>query len=135
MNIHRPANKFVSNTDDFESCMWSADKLPTESNGSEPFGLTDEEYEFLQDDINQTITEGNRKYGFGDSGYVGTDGYFHPLPVPDPYNDKPRQTLTLKPKSKCKRKRRIGPSIEQVAVARGIIRAIHKYSVPKELSH
>jgi hypothetical protein len=42
--------------------------IPTEANVSESFGLTDEEYEFLQDDINQAITEGNRKYGFGNSG-------------------------------------------------------------------
>src|SRR5688500_8216463 len=28
-------------------------------------GLTDEDLEFLQDDINQAITDGNEKYGYG----------------------------------------------------------------------
>jgi hypothetical protein len=100
-------------------------------------GLTDEEYQFLLDDIEEAIAEGNRKYGYGEPGYIDTDGNFYPFPDND--KDKPRQTLTLVVKSKSKhkreRRRRIGPSIEQVAVARGIIRAIHQYLVPKEASY
>jgi hypothetical protein len=96
-------------------------------------GLTDEEYQFLLDDIEEAIAEGNRKYGYGEPGYIDADGNFYPFPD----NDEPRRTLSLKPKSKHKRerRRRIGPSIEQVAVARGIIMAIHQYSVPKKVSY
>ena len=34
-------------------------------------GLTDEEYQFLLDDIDQAIAEGNRKYGYGDGNSNG----------------------------------------------------------------
>ena len=43
----------------------STDKLPSETNGNESFGLTDEEYQFLLDDIDQAVEEGNKKYGYG----------------------------------------------------------------------
>ena len=45
------------------------------------YGLTVEEYKFLLDDIEEAIAEGNRKYGYGEPGYVGADGLFHSLPV------------------------------------------------------
>ena len=35
---------------------------------NESFGLTDEEYRFLLDDIDQAIEEGNKKYGYGGYG-------------------------------------------------------------------
>jgi hypothetical protein len=44
------------------------------------YGLTVEEYKFLLDDIEEAIAEGNRKYGYGEPGYIGADGYFYPLP-------------------------------------------------------
>jgi hypothetical protein len=36
--------------------------------GNRSFGLTDEEHQFLLDDIDQAIAEGNRKYGYGEDG-------------------------------------------------------------------
>lgn len=85
-------------------------------------GLTDEEYQFLLDDIEEAIAEGNRKYGYGEPGYIDADGNFYPFPD----NDKPRQTLTLKPKPKRKRR----PSVEQVAIARGIIKVVPSVPIP-----
>jgi|SRR5215208_6971573 len=49
---------------------------------SEEFGLTQDEYEILLDDIEQAIDEGNRKYGYGGNGYLGEDGNYY-LPTPD----------------------------------------------------
>jgi hypothetical protein len=40
-----------------------SDNLPTYDN--EPFGLTDDEYQILLEDIDQAAEEGNRKYGYG----------------------------------------------------------------------
>ena len=36
---------------------------------------------FLLGDIEEAIAEGNRKYGYGEPGYIGADGYFCSLPV------------------------------------------------------
>jgi hypothetical protein len=41
---------------------------------NQSFGLTDEEYEFLQADISQTIIEWNKKNGYSGNGYVVKDG-------------------------------------------------------------
>jgi hypothetical protein len=71
-----------------------SDKLSTFDN--ESFGLTDEEYQFLLDDIDQAIEEGNKIYGYGYG------------------NDKPKRSRP-RPKSK-------GPSVEEVAIARGLIK-------------
>jgi hypothetical protein len=86
------------------------------------FGLTDEEHQFLLDDINQAIEDANKKYGYDDSEYIGEDGNYYPFSD----NDKPKNIghKTLIPKSKTKRRRKRRPSIEQVAIARGIIRVI-----------
>lgn len=82
--------------------------------------FTDEDYQFLLGDIEEAIAEGNRKYGYGEPGYIDADGNFYPFPD----NDKPRNFAGLKPRPrpipKPKRKRR--PSVEQVAIARGIIK-------------
>jgi hypothetical protein len=94
----------------------STDKLPRYTNGNESFGLTDEEYEFLQDDINQAIAEGNEKYGYGGCGNISEDGNHYPFPD----NDKPKK-LSCIPKPKVKPKR---PSVEEVAIARGLLHVI-----------
>lgn len=78
-----------------------SDKLPTYDN--ESFGLTDEEYQFLLHDIDQAIEEGNKIYGY--SGYG---------------NDKPKRSRS-RPRSK-------GPSVEEVAIARGLIK-IHRQTI------
>ena len=64
---------------------------------NESFGLTDEEYRFLLDDIDQAIEEGNKKYGYGGYG-----------------NDRPKSS-SPRPRSKQ-------PSVEEVAIARGLIK-------------
>jgi hypothetical protein len=50
-------------------------------------GLSDEEYQFLLDDINQAVEEGNRKYGYGGLDYIDSDGNHYP----PQHNDKPRK--------------------------------------------
>jgi hypothetical protein len=56
-------------------------------------------------------------------GTIGPDGNYHPLTdnfIPDPeLEPKPKQ-----PKRKSRRRKRTDPSIEQVAIARGIIRIV-----------
>jgi hypothetical protein len=69
---------------------------------NESFGLTDEVYQFLLDDIDRAIAEGNRKYGYGE------DASLHPLP-----SNSPRS----RPRVRSKR-----PSIEEVSIARGLIK-------------
>ena len=64
---------------------------------SREFGLTKGDYEFLLSDIEQGIRDGNRKYGFGESGTIDRDGNFYPFPDAD----KPRR---IKPKPKFKYK-------------------------------
>jgi hypothetical protein len=84
------------------------------NNGKGFFGLTDEEYEFLQYDIEQAVADGNKKYGYGGYGYIGEDGnhyLFH-----DNYKPK-RLRSTSKPKPKR-------PSVEEVAITRGLVRVI-----------
>jgi hypothetical protein len=36
------------------------------SDDNNSFGLTDDEYQILLEDIDQAVAEGNRKYGFGE---------------------------------------------------------------------
>jgi hypothetical protein len=95
----------------------STDKLPKyNSNGS--FGLTDEEYEFLEYDIIQAIAEGNKKYGYGGCGHIDDDGNHYLFPD----DDKPKRLrYTPKPKPKPKPKRL---SVEEIAIARGLLHAI-----------
>jgi hypothetical protein len=59
---------------------------------SKEFGLTKGDYEFLLGDIEQAIEDANRKYGYGDAGYIDNDGNFYPFPD----NDKPRR-IKVKP--------------------------------------
>ena len=35
--------------------------------------FTDEDYQFLLGGIEEAIAESNRKYGYGELGYIGTD--------------------------------------------------------------
>jgi hypothetical protein len=82
---------------------------------SEEFGLTQDEYEILLDDIEQAIDEANRKYGFGGAGYLAPDGNYY-LPQPGdapPYVDHTRNSR----KSKSKR-----PSPEEVAIEKGLVK-------------
>ena len=72
-----------------------SDKLPTFDN--ESFSLTDDEYQYLLDDIDQAIEEGNKICGYGGYG-----------------NDKPKG-FRPRPRSK-------GPYVEEVAIARGLIK-------------
>jgi hypothetical protein len=77
---------------------------------SKEFGLTQDEYEILLEDIEQAIEEGNSVYGYGGNGYLGEDGNYYPFPD----NDKPKRI----PKSRRK-------SVEQIAIAKGLIK-IHE---------
>ena len=87
------------------------DKLTADDNGS--FGSTDEEYQFLLDDIDQAVEEGNKKYGYGGYGYIGKDGNYYLFPD----NGKPQRS---KP-----RPRPNEPSVEEVAIERGLIKIYH----------
>ena len=67
---------------------------------NESFGLSDDEYEILLEDIEQAIEEGNRKYGYG-------------------YGLESEPKIKSRPKPRLKHRRK--PSVEQVAIAQGII--------------
>jgi|GEM_PF-3335657 hypothetical protein len=96
------------------------------------YGIDFDTYQFLLGDIAQGIEDGNRMYGFGEPGYIGTDGNFHPLTD----NFIPALKQKQRPIPKSKRKKRIRSSVEQIAIARGIIK-IHSQitKVSKEVSH
>jgi hypothetical protein len=49
------------------------------SEDSKECGITEEEYQFLIDDIAQAIEDGNRMYGYGEPGYIDNDGNYHPF--------------------------------------------------------
>jgi hypothetical protein len=63
------------------------------------YGIDFDTYQFLLGDIAQGIEDGNRMYGFGESGYIGTDGNYHPL------TDNFIPVLEQEPKPKSKRLR------------------------------
>jgi hypothetical protein len=101
------------------------------------YGLTVEEYKFLLDDIEEAIAEGNRKYGFGEPGYIDADGNFYPFSDNDKPRsiglDKPQPQKPTRPIPKVNpmpprpRRRRIeepGPLLEEVMLVRGILRAV-----------
>jgi hypothetical protein len=77
---------------------------------SKEFGLTNEEYEILLDDIELAIQEGNRKYGYSSAGYLADDGSYY-LPKP---------TKQFIDHTTHRRKKKLSP--EEVAIARGIIK-------------
>ena len=80
---------------------------------NELFGLSDDEYEILLEDIEQAIEEGNRRYGYGYGGYVESE-----------------PKVKSRPEPRLKRRRK--PSVEQVAITRGIIKVI-SFSTPSSL--
>ena len=49
------------------------------SEDSKECGITEQEYQFLLDDIAQAIEDGNRMYGNGEPGYIHNDGNYHPF--------------------------------------------------------
>jgi hypothetical protein len=49
------------------------------SEDSKECGITEEEYQFLLDDIAQGIEDGNRMYGYGEPRYIDNDGNYHPF--------------------------------------------------------
>jgi hypothetical protein len=69
------------------------------------YGIDFDTYQFLLGDIAQGIEDGNRMYGFGEPGYIGADGIFHPLTdnfIPD-LKQKPRpKRFRLKSKSRLR---------------------------------
>jgi hypothetical protein len=77
--------------------------------------FTDEDYQFLLDDIEEAIAEGNRKYGYGEPGYIGTDGYFHAfpdnviLPESNPKRFRYKSKTRLRPQIHYRVKRRTKP--------------------------
>jgi hypothetical protein len=87
-------------------------------------GLDFDTYQFLLGDIAQAIEDGNRMYGFGEPGYIGADGNFHPFTAD---NDN-------KPKISRAKTRTRKPSTE-VAIARGIIKIHSPMEVRKEVNH
>ena len=94
------------------------------SDEDKSFGLTDEDYQLLLDDIDHGVSEGNKKYGYGGYGYVGLDGNHYPFPG----NDKPKK---LRPQPRPGK-----PSTEEVAIARGLIKICSPgVEVKKEATH
>jgi hypothetical protein len=87
------------------------------------YGIDFDTYQFLLGDITQGIEDGNRMYGFGEPGYIGADANYYPFSDSDP-----EIIATIKsrpePKRKRRHRKRAGPSIEEVAIARGIIRIV-----------
>jgi hypothetical protein len=83
---------------------------------SKEFGITYSEYQFLLGDIEQAIEDANRKYGYGEAGYIDEVGDFCPFPD----NDKPNRI----------KDRRL--STEEVAIARGIIKVHRPEEIKKE---
>ena len=73
------------------------------------FGLTDDEYQILLEDIDQAVEEGNRKYGYG--GVVE----FKPSPKP-----RPRPIRKLRPQIYYNRVRR-KQSVEELMIERGLL--------------
>lgn len=82
---------------------------------SKEFGLTKDDYEFLLGDIAQGIEDANRKYGYGDDGYIDKDENYYFAPI----DDKPRKTRKL--------------STEEVAIAKGIIKVHRPEEIKKEV--
>ena len=98
-------------------------------------GLNFETYQFLLGDIAQGVEDANRMYGYGEPGYIGTDGNFHPLSVSDSGNiisePEPRPIPKVNPMPPRPRRRRIeleesGPLLEEVMLARGLLHAERK---------
>jgi hypothetical protein len=52
------------------------------SEDSKECGITEEEYQFLLDDIAHAIEDGNRMYGYGEPGYIDKQGNYHPFVEP-----------------------------------------------------
>jgi hypothetical protein len=101
-------------------------KVSTSESESEPLrfnvdceGLDFDTYQFLLGDIAQAIEDGNRMYFYGEPGYVGPDGNFHPFSDSDQIIT--TSTTTNKPKNK-RRKKRDRPLVEQVAIATGLVK-------------
>ena len=86
--------------------------------------FTDEDYQFLLGDIEEAIAEGNRKYGYGELGYIGVDGYFYPLPegviLSEPKAKPNPKRFRLKSKSKLRQRR------PQIHYHRVRVRAKHR---------
>jgi len=82
---------------------------------SKEFGLTWDEYQILLEDIEQAIAWGNRRYGYGEAGYLGEDGNYYLGSPTKQFVDHIRKRRKYKSKSK-----KISP--EEVAIAKGIIK-------------
>jgi hypothetical protein len=87
------------------------------------FGLTEDEYQILLEDINQAVEEGNRKYGFGEPEYIGAKSKPRPIPKVNPM---PTRTRTRR-----RRIEELGPLLEEVMLARGLLYAVKRRSVGK----
>jgi hypothetical protein len=92
---------------------------------SKEFGLTLDEYQILVEDYEQAIEEGNRKYGYGGAGYIDSDGNYHLPEYNDNYvdhisNQSQKQIQIQRKKRRAKSKE----SVEEVAIARGIIKIL-----------
>jgi hypothetical protein len=93
---------------------------------SKETGLTEEEYNFLQDDIAFQIAEANRIYGYGGYGWVDGFGnhYRYPETLKVLKEEQPSpeswDCYEDKPKNHKRKSRKISP--EEVAIARGIIK-------------
>jgi hypothetical protein len=79
-------------------------------------GIDFETYQFLLSDLAQGLEDANRMYGFGEAGYIGTDGNYHPLTdnfIPE-LESKPKRRPTPKPKRfryRAKSKTTLSPQI------------------------
>jgi hypothetical protein len=113
--------------------------------GSNEFGLTRSDYQFLLDDIEEAITKANRKYGYGGYGFVDRFGnhYRDPQPRTVPESDLALERLGLgkvkadpvrpipkvNPIPKRLRTRQIaepGPLLEEIMLERGLLHAVKK---------
>jgi hypothetical protein len=91
--------------------------------------FTDEDYQFLLDDIEEAIAEGNKKYGYGEPGYIDRNGNYYPFPD----NNKPRNfaraipkvnPMPPMPRTSRRRIEEPGPLLEEVMLARGLLHAV-----------
>jgi hypothetical protein len=67
------------------------------SEDSKECGITEEEYQFLLDDVEQGIEDGNRMYGYGEPGYIDKDGNYHAFDEHDRYRKYGANRFKTKP--------------------------------------
>jgi hypothetical protein len=113
-NPRKPTNYFNELTPEQQEARRELEAMTAEVKRVRKIGEAQRMFPYWMIDGNgqEAVAEGNRKYGYGGSGYVDEDENHYPLP----HSNQPRSVRyrrKLRPRK---------PSIEQLAIARGIIR-------------